>query len=138
MSKHHPKTFSTMMSNIDQNTYRALKIMLDESKKKPINIGRNNQMTNRDNTPFITRRSLEMPNKNNNNNMWKYPFGLKEKRFKWQTDKVINEGRTIQGSLKTYYHKQTSTRTSWDGLNNVNSDCFPQFKSKEQLERYSI
>lgn len=111
------KKYLTVFSNIDTNSYRALKTIMNETKANPSKHTRN-----------VSQNMLK-----SENNMSKYPWALKEKRFKWQTDKIANMGLTVKGTMKTYQNNKSTSRSSWDGMNNVNNDCYPHFKPKGSL-----
>ncbi len=120
MSSVTEKKYSTIFANLDQNSYRAMKVIMCNTK-----IGTHQ---NKRNTSTIGLLKTEF-------NMNKYPFALKEKRFNWQTDKIKNLGLTVKGNLKTYQNVKHNPRSSWDGLNNVDKNCFSNFKPKGALEK---
>lgn len=51
-----------------------------------------------------------------------FPFCVKTKRFKWQTQHEIN-GHDIHGKMKQYSSQTIDHSTSWDELMNKSYDC---------------
>lgn len=87
-----PKRFSAMIREINYNTYRAYKMSNDPKPKSR-------------NTKDIL---------NNNYNPMKAPFGLKSKRFQWQSE-------NSQGCLSltgTFKHYSTNNSTTWRDMMN--------------------
>ena len=96
-SKGESKRISAIIRNIDFNAYRAYKNLTNEngnhSERNPYNILKGS------------------------NNMMKYPFELKEKRFRWQTSKNLAETTELTGTLKER-KDITSTNGKWHNLIN--------------------
>ena len=91
------KRMSTMIREIDFNAYRAYKNVTNEkgnhTERNPYNILKGG------------------------NNMMRFPFGLKEKRFRWQTSKNVAETTELTGTM--FKRKDvTSTNGNWSSLIN--------------------
>jgi len=47
----------------------------------------------------------------------------------------MNTGPVISGDMKDYQHAKNGSQGKWDGVNNINKDCFPQFTNKSMLTK---
>ena len=102
LSSQNQKRFSASIRELDYNTYRAFKMSIDEQKN---NISKNNKSTN------------EILN--NQHNITKVPFGLKSKRFDWQTDIEKNYLDELYGNTKDFTKRKNSS--TWeDFVNKIN------------------
>lgn len=90
-----PKRFSAMIREIDYNAYRAYKMANDENN--------NNNHKSRNPKDILQ----------NEHNPMKAPFGLKSKRFTWQTESSYNTVNELNGTLKNY---STPTSATWSEL----------------------
>ena len=104
LSSQNSKRFSASIRELDYNTYRAFKMSIDEQKN---NISKNNKSTN------------EILN--NQHNITKVPFGLKSKRFDWQTDIEKNYLDVLHGNTKDFT-KRKNTSTWDDFVNKINKN----------------
>ena len=96
------KRFSASIRELDYNTYRAYKMSVDDQKNNILN---HNKSTN------------EILN--NQHNISKVPFGLKSKRFDWQTDIERNFLDELYGNTKNYNKRKNSE--NWDDfVNKIN------------------
>jgi hypothetical protein len=91
------KRMSAVIRDIDFNAYRAFKNVTNEkgnhSERNPYNILKGG------------------------NNLMRFPFGLKEQRFRWQTSKNIAETTELTGTM--YRRKDMdSTHGKWENLMN--------------------
>ena len=93
------KKTSTVISNLDSNTYRAMKLAIKDSHDRK-------------------QRSISLLlNLRKKNDLMKYPFCLKEERFKWQTNKTLNDPHDIDLSKTLSYLKKPLSSMKWDGFN---------------------
>ncbi len=88
----NPRRFSATIRELDLNSYRAYKMSIDEQKNNILKI--NNKSTN------------EILN--NQHNIMKVPFGLKSKRFDWQTDIERNYLDELNGNNKNYNKRKNT------------------------------
>ena len=116
MSNTPHKKLSSVLSNTDQNTYRAFKMALDNTKSR---------------TERNTNLNSPVNMKKKEYNMSKNPFGLTEKRFKWQDEHPNNMGFKLQGNLKTYNY--TKRETHWDVFVNENENCFSNMTKRGSI-----
>jgi hypothetical protein len=88
------KKFSVTIKNLDFNAYRAYKLVNDDSNKgKPFN-------------PHEILRGEHNP--------MKFPFGLKEERFRWQTSKNLGEKWELSGNMvRRYSQGRVETTPDW-------------------------
>lgn len=86
------KRFSVMMRNIDFNAYRAFKLVNEDEKK-----------TKKNPHEMLTGQ----------HNLMRFPFGLKEKRFRWQTSKNLGERVELSGTI---FKKFDTKPARWDDL----------------------
>ena len=111
----NPRRFSTKIRELDFNSYRAYKKSFDESKN-------NNKSTSE---IF-----------NNNHNIKKVPFGLKSKRFDWQTNQERNYLDELYGNNKNYTKRKNSI--NWEGfLNKETNDDINNIKRNNYAHIYS-
>jgi hypothetical protein len=93
------KKTSTVISNLDSNTYRAMKLAIKDSNDRK-------------------QRSISLLlNLRKKNDLMKYPFCLKDERFKWQTNKALNDPHYIDLSKTLSFVKKPLSSTKWDGFN---------------------
>jgi hypothetical protein len=102
------KRMSALIRDIDFNAYRAFKNVTNE----------NGNHTDRN--PYNILKG--------GNNLMKFPFGLKEKRFRWQTIKNVAETTELTGNMVKRKDK-SSTNGVWDNLIN---------KTEENLDSYAF
>ena len=88
------KPFSTVIRELDYNSYRAYKMSNDLSLSN-----NNNSFSSLPKSRNIANIIL---NSNYKYNAMKIPFGLKSKRFEWQTDHTSNQVQEINGKMKDY------------------------------------
>ena len=88
------KRFSVAIKNLDFNAYRAYKLINDDSNKdKRLN-------------PHKILRGEHNP--------MKYPFALKEERFRWQTSKNLGEKWELSGTMvRRYSQTRVDTTPDW-------------------------
>ena len=112
INKSGPRRVSAIIRDIDLNTYRAFKNVTNEKanhlEKNPYNILKGG------------------------NNMMKFPFGLKEKRFRWQTQKNIAETTELTGNM-IKRSDVFSSHGIWDNLINRTDENIN--KSNNKLNR---
>jgi hypothetical protein len=101
-----PKRFSVALRNIDFNAYRAFKIAEDEVEDP--------------NLLYKRKNPYEMLH-HGGHNLMRFPFGLKEKRFRWQTNKNLGEKCELKGNTKKYHNKNNSVG-DWEALMNKTSE----------------
>ena len=119
LSSQNQKRFSASIRELDYNTYRAFKMSIDEQKN---NISKNNKSTN------------EILN--NQHNITKVPFGLKSKRFDWQTGIEKNYLDELYGNNKNYAKRKKSI--NWEGfLNKETNDDINNIKRNNYAHIYS-
>ena len=91
-----PMKFSTLLREIDFNSYRTTKLALDDLENQ-------NQ---KEQNLHIKYKKENLNILNNKNNLISAPFGNKSKRFKWQTNKnyfyMMDE---LKGKTKKYLNK---------------------------------
>ena len=117
----NPRRFSTKIRELDYNSYRAYKMSFDESK---------NNITKKNNNKS-TSEIL-----NNNHNIKKVPFGLKSKRFDWQTNQERNYLDELYGNNKNYTKRKNSL--NWEGfLNKETNDDINNIKRNNYAHIYS-
>ena len=88
----NPRRFSATIRELDLNSYRAYKMSIDEQKNNILKI--NNKST----SEIL----------NNQHNIMKVPFGLKSKRFDWQTDIERNYLDELNGNNKNYNKRKNT------------------------------
>ena len=102
-----PMKFSTLLREIDFNSYRTTKLALDDFENQ-------NQKEQNHNIKY-KKENLKILN--NKYNLVNAPFGNKTKRFKWQTNKnyfyMLEE---LKGKTKKYLNKNNSE--SCENINN--------------------
>ena len=91
-----PMKFSTLLREIDFNSYRTTKLALDDFENQ----------NPKEQNPHIKYKNENLKILNNKNNLVNAPFGNKTKRFKWQTNKnffyMMDE---LKGKTKKYLNK---------------------------------
>ena len=88
------KKFSVTLKNIDFNAYRAYKLVNDEERK-----GKH----------FNPHEVLK-----GEHNPMRFPFGLTEKRFRWQTTKNLGEKCELDGTMvRRYSQGNIKTCSDW-------------------------
>ena len=117
----NPRRFSTKIRELDFNSYRAYKKSFDESK---------NNITKKNNNKSTSEIF------NNNHNIKKVPFGLKSKRFDWQTNQERNYLDELYGNNKNYTKRKNSI--NWEGfLNKETNDDINNIKRNNYAHIYS-
>ena len=117
----NPRRFSATIRELDLNSYRAYKMSIDEQKNNILKI--NNKST----SEIL----------NNQHNIMKVPFGLKSKRFDWQTDIERNYLDELNGNNKNYNKRKNTL--NWeeflnkkeinDKTNNINKNNYAHIYS---------
>ena len=116
----NPRRFSTKIRELDFNSYRYKK-SFDESK---------NNITKKNNNKSTSEIF------NNNHNIKKVPFGLKSKRFDWQTNQERNYLDELYGNNKNYAKRKKSI--NWEGfLNKETNDDINNIKRNNYAHIYS-
>jgi hypothetical protein len=133
------RRMSNKFSNLDPNTYRAFKQMvpnITNSKTRPTSPKQVTEKQNFCSKAIKSRNSSKLELLKPTNNISKFPFALTEKRFKWQTNRFINENpeANIQGKNKLYRHKNRSG--NWEGVVNLSVECFPDQVNRDALKKY--
>jgi hypothetical protein len=100
MSYINKKKFETLISNIDRNSYRAFDNIMNKNNKY---IQRNSSISKSPIRPSTSKSNYKADEKDFN-----YPFGLREKRFRWITDKTGNLNIPLNGSMKHYNYLKRS------------------------------
>jgi hypothetical protein len=62
------------------------------------------------------------------------PIGQSNTRFNWQTDKYVNTGKGITGTMKDYKSVKNIS-IGWDGLNFVNREKNNETKHVDSLKK---
>lgn len=110
--------FSNAISNIDMNSYRAYKNLLNSGKQSAPDRSRKGSNFN---------GLAGVPRSNNNNaivhakNLTKHIFSSQSKRFEWQTSEAVNRHSELTGSLTSKRHQHLNS-DNWQGLNNISQD----------------
>ena len=110
-----PKRFSAMIREIDYNAYRAYKMANDDPKVNP-----------KSRNPHDILK--------NDYNPMQVPFGLKSKRFTWQTEYSYNTINELNGTLKNY---STPTSATWSELIKRSQSFVKKKKSLNKLRLIS-
>lgn len=117
--------YSSKVSNIDINSYRAYKNLLKTG----------NIVTPQN---FNKIKSMEGSNVTNNKqnvqnykNVTKHVFSSQSKRFLWQTDEAINRHSELNGSMANMRQRHLNSE-KWDGFNNMSQDD----ESLHKYEKY--
>jgi hypothetical protein len=90
-SKSMNKKMSLVMRNIDYNAYRGLKLSSETSENHKID-----------------RKELVRTQLHTTNGSVRFPFGLTETRFRWQTNKNIGEQKELNGKMVRRYSGMSS------------------------------
>jgi len=106
MSYINRKKFETLISNIDKNSYRAFHNILTKSTN--VNKSVSKSPIRKQNTKILTKSEQSEVN---------YPFNLRERRFKWVTEKSGNLIIPLKGNFKKYEYKKNSG-SDWEGMVN--------------------
>ena len=119
--------YSRIISNINPNSYRALKNVINKgeiSERKTETIHNTNIKSRRNSFETIKKE----------NNFKNVPIlALKTQRFKWQTSKAENLGLELNGELKNYNQKRKLSSLGWDDFMNRNENSY-QIKLKNRLD----
>jgi len=120
------KRLSNAISNINLNSYRAFKILMNEGKLKSIiNSNKQNKKVNDKN------------NSNNTKNLTKHAFSSQSERFDWQTNPAKhkygdlsfmtnnpnNDNNFSDGNYRTNHNTDRDT-SSWKGMLNIREDDY--------------
>jgi hypothetical protein len=97
-SKSMNKKMSLVMRNIDYNAYRGLKLSSEASENHKID-----------------RKELVRTQLHSANGSVRFPFGLTEERFRWQTNKNLGEQKELTGKMVRRYSDMSST-CDWESL----------------------
>ena len=108
------KPFSTVIRELDYNSYRAYKMSSD------LSLSNNNSFSSLPKSRNIANIILKSSYKHN---AMKIPFGLKSKRFEWQTDHTSNQVYEINGTMKNYtlntsYRRHSPLTTNTNSIRN--------------------
>lgn len=98
------KKMSLMMRNIDYNAYRGFKLSQETQENKKPNL-----------------KELVSTHFTNNGSM-RFPFGLTEERFRWQTNKNIGEKKELTGKLVRRNSDGVSKKSDWKSLMDKTQD----------------
>lgn len=93
-----PKRFSVVIRNLDFNAYRAYK-----------NVNETDHTKNKNPYELL----------HGQNNLMRFPFGLTEKRFRWQLSNNIGELWEVQGNMMKRHPKQALNRSTgnlWEDI----------------------
>lgn len=125
MSTTNQKRLSNAISNINMNSYRAFKILINEGKlNSMINSNKNNKK--------IAEKNYENNVNQNTKNNTKHVFASNTQRFEWQTNTAKNSycdlnfmshnPNNIENSdkqIKNYYNNEN---TNWKGMLNIKGE----------------
>ena len=99
VSSGNSKRMSLVMRNMDYNAYRGLKLSSE------------NTNANKQDLTDLVRQQLK-----SSNGSGRFPFGLTEERFRWQTCKNIGEKKELNGKLVRRNSDLMSTKGNWQSL----------------------
>jgi len=121
--------FSNAISNIDINSYRAYKNLINSEKKIPQNKFSNSNYNGIN--PNLLKTNNQENMKQQAKNLTKHVFSSQSSRFEWQTNEAINRHSELNGAITNLRQKHLNS-DNWQGLINLSQDNI----NLEKTEKY--
>jgi len=113
--------FSNAISNINMNSFRAFKILMNEGKLNSIiNFNKTSKY-------YAEKNNNLSQNNPNTKNATKHVFQSQSKRFEWQTNSTINSYSGVNLVLNNENseisnYKSNNEISGWEGMLNIRDD----------------